>query len=210
MTIFSDGMLLGQDSALAIAYVSSSTGTASSVDLVINKPVGVQSGDFMIAFIWGTGFSSVTSTGWVQVFISTGADADLAVFTKKATGSEPSSYTLSSTENNRIGIIAAYRGGVGAVNVQAASTNESSSSISTATSITPTLPGILLTTLAIRDATRTITVPPPGMTLRAQSSIAFIQATVYELAPSPAGATGSKTLTWSGAGITAGWSVQIY
>lgn len=212
MTMLSDGMLLGVGGNAGPVFVAeASAEAANTVTLTVNKPAGTASGDLMIAVVWGNSFTALTLTGWTQVFISTSFSNDLAVFTKTAGGSEPSTYSFTGTQNVRTGTIVTYRGGVGAIDVQGTGVNSApSTAISTALSITTTISGVLLATFN-NAGPRTVSTPPSGMTQRSfVTGTSGVATALYELTPSPVGATGNKTLTWNSSNQTAGWLVQIY
>lgn len=108
---------------MAISFVGS-TGLADTNDsnttYTLNKPSGIQSGDFLLGFIayWVTSGSERTVTppsGWTLVrsaFAPAGFSFQLAVVSKVASSSEPSSWTgsFSSTMGGGVTIVAAYRG----------------------------------------------------------------------------------------------------
>jgi hypothetical protein len=92
--------------------VSNATGVnTGGTSLTINKPSSVNSGDLLLAFTLhrdtesGQQFSTVPS-GWTSYPIGSASYSNtcsLAVFTKTAGGSEPSSYTWSGASKSREG-----------------------------------------------------------------------------------------------------------
>lgn len=210
MTVFSNSMLM-RSVARPLEFVSaSSVGVTSSDTMTVAKPSGVVAGMHLIAI----GFAATstllgTLSGWTLVYDGTGGGApDIAIYRKIAGGSEPSSYSWTGGSNPRNCHILAYQGGQGLVNLAGTKT-VASSATSTAGSITPTLPGILISAFGIAGAARTVSSPPSGMTQRSYNG-ANMSSAIYGLAPSPAGATGDKTLVWlGGAANSGGVSLQI-
>lgn len=90
----------------------------------INKPVGVQSGDLMIAalsFTGGAGFTVTPPTGWTQASSVVSGAATIVVMTRTAGGSEPTFWTSTMTTGSqgarsgaRIVQCVAYRGAAAA------------------------------------------------------------------------------------------------
>lgn len=80
-----------------ISYVNTAAGSVSTGAFVINKPAGVQSGDFMIASvgIYGSGLTVTAPSGWTVVdFIDDGdGTSKLAILTRVAGGSDPASWS---------------------------------------------------------------------------------------------------------------------
>lgn len=218
MTFWTSGMMaasMGGGAALPVFVAASSAEMTSSNALTVDRPAGVVTGTFMIAFWFGaiTG-TAPTLSGWTLVYDGvSGGNTGVAIFTKIAGGSETASYSFSGGPTNaRNAHILAYEGGAGLVDV-AGTKNEANSTTATAASIAATQKGILISAFAIKGFGRTVSAAPSGMTQRSApvGGAPAISTAVYDLSPSPAGATGAKTLTWSGsANDTAGVSIQIY
>lgn len=110
--------LLGASPATsaAIEYVSdSSAGNSTNLStLTISRPAGVQSGDLLLAQIsWrGNRSLNVVPTGWtLRQFQVNGNVIRQAVYSKLATGSEPTSYTWQFSSSGRnAGGISVWRG----------------------------------------------------------------------------------------------------
>jgi hypothetical protein len=105
-----------------ISYVGTAAGSVSTGTFVINKPSGVQSGDFMIASaaIYGSSAVVTAPTGWTVIDQANDGlnDAHLAILTRTAGASDPaswsgtftySSYTSGGSSLNCV----AYRGAAG-------------------------------------------------------------------------------------------------
>ena len=208
-------LLIGRKKIPPPVFVSSATGSASpSTTVTINKPAGAAVGDLLVAVVWAFSASGVSSTpaGWTVVASLFSGTFRYAVYAKIVDGSEGGSFSFSlSSSAGRNGQILCFRGGVGAVDVVGSKTENTSATIATASSLAATKAGLLLAFFVVNSQGRTVSADPAGMTQRAFLGGGSMAATAYELTPSPAGATPSKTLTWSGTGATvAGLQVQIY
>lgn len=135
---------------MAISFVAASSmwsSTATSTSFTLNVPAGTASGDFMVAVLaWSTGSTvadlsvATAPSGWtVQNDVYNGGDGfdgQLAILTKFATGSEPSSYSGSlgaSSAKIKVSTVAAYRGVQGLLTKGTSSTAYPTTSYSTAT-----------------------------------------------------------------------------
>lgn len=82
---------------MAIAFVSKGTSAqASSSSVILNKPTTVNTGDCLVAIfmiVSTTATITVVPTGWTLLKSQTGTNDGHFVYTKKATSSEPSTYT---------------------------------------------------------------------------------------------------------------------
>lgn len=98
--------------AAAIEFVASAQAQVSATSsLTINKPTGVQSGDLLISLCCsGNQLSGWTGdTGWTEV-IDQGTGISIRVAYLVAGGSEPASYTFTSSNSApSSGVIAAFR-----------------------------------------------------------------------------------------------------
>jgi len=215
MTMFCDGMLLGVGGLAPPVFISSTTGDANSATttITINKPASVAVGDDLTAIIWGyTNITAVMLAGWTVVGSDFTNNNRVAILRRKVDGSEGASFTFGTTGGvaKKVGSILCHRGGAGLVDVVGTYNFNSFSTISTMNSLTATKPGVLVATFHNAADAVSVGSAPSGMTQRAlintQTSMA-----VYELATSPVGATGAKTLTWSGSSTNvAGIGLQIY
>lgn len=207
MTFWTMPMLLARGGGLK--FVSSASASVFSGTLTVDKPAGVLGGDHMIAMVWaGSSMTSLSLTGWSSVGSLFTGNARYAIFRRIADGSEGSSFSFTGTTGVRNGIIVAYRGGAGLVDVLGAATIASGDT-STAASLTAAQKGILVSSFALISSGFSVTTPPSGMVQRGFEN-SFQSAAIYELAPSPAGATGAKTLVWPGASNNGGIQLQIY
>ena len=178
--------------------------------LMIPKPAGTVAGDFMVAAI---GFRDDAATiappsGWTLVRRmdqSSGNDNSLAIYTKAAGASEPSSYTWNVTDfDHAVGGIQSFSGvdtANGPVNAEDGQSTSSSTSHSTP-SVTPTVANTMLVT-AHTFASSTTWTAPSGMTEAYDTaslpvSDAGGQSIIGSYAPHIFLATGSKTATASG------------
>jgi hypothetical protein len=194
-----------------IAFVSSSINqVASSATNTVTAPAGIVAGDLlvMVASNFEARTISTPPSGWTMV-LNESSDPSAQVYTKIATGSEPADYAWgwSGSNNNTIAILC-YRS-ASAHDVLGARTLATSTT-STGAGITPTKLGALIGVFVTKATTPTVSTPPSGMTQRALQTSASPYFAVYDLIPSPASATGDKTLVWSASGKNNGWLLQIY
>lgn len=208
-------LLIGRKKIPPPVFVSSASASqAGSTTIAINKPAGVAIGDVLWAMIWTANSTSVSSlpTGWTVVASDFSGTHRYALCRKDVDGSEAASFSfLFAGSGNKHGSILCYRGGLGLLNVAGAKTEATAATIATAASLAATKAGVLLGFFVLSASGRTVTLAPSGMTQRTLQSGASMSSAGYDLTPSPAGSTPSKTLTWSGTGATvAGLQVQIY
>lgn len=210
MTMFSDGMLLGAGGVVPKEFVASASTSGAGATFTINKPAGVQTGDFMVAIIWGTGLLAASLAGWDPVGSDFAAAGErFAVMKRVVDGSEGSSFGFSTSNVTKVGHILAYRG-ISAVDLLGPRNASGSGTVMTAAAITATVAGILIASFTIADSGRTISSPPSGMTLVASHNVSR-SGYVYDLNPSAVGSTGSKGATFSGVGADkAAFLMQIY
>lgn len=190
----------------AIEFVSSSSNRVASLAAnTVSAPAGIQEGDILVA-VWrnpdNLAVSSVPS-GWSLVVGASG----FYIYTKTATSSEPSDYTftLNTTRNNTIGIVA-YRNATSIAVTGSIQVGSGNSTI-TAPSITLSNDGALLALLG-NDGTPTITSAPSGMTERVKNNEGP-SVYAYDLIPSGTGATGNITATIGGTNDNAGVLIQL-
>lgn len=217
MTMLSDGMLLGAGGGAAITFVGSSqlpnAGTGATI--TIPKPAGIVAGDLIIAFVHAqnaSGAATISSrpAGFTNVFSRSDADGrNFFVEIKIATSSEPADYswTASSAVSVRNGAMVAYRSATGVDVISATATGPVSSATINVAGITATQAGALIAVSFVQSTSRVVTTGPAGMTARSPQPPAI---GVYDLIPSPAGATGAKTFVWDGSTNLYGLQIQIH
>lgn len=188
-------------------YISSSGNASNTGTIVVNKPAGVQDGDLLVALAWSSSTTPVSASGWDVVATFTTSTPTLYVL-KRRVDSDGASYTFSGSSSCAVTIIAT-RGGGGVVTVPASITGASSAT-STAASINAPSAGILISSFGISNASATVSTPPGGMTLaHYESTAGAVSSSTYYLDPSPAGATGTKSVTWSTSTTVAAVNIQI-
>ena len=104
--------------AVALRSQGATVAVSGSSTLVLNVPAGVQSGDYLIAFIHNQNSGATVDTscsGWTRInaaFIPSDYGSRVTgMYAKVATGSEPASYTFAVSSGGRsVGFIAAYSG----------------------------------------------------------------------------------------------------
>lgn len=178
-----------------VAGSGNSRGSGTS-NVVVTKPTGVVDGDWLYAFIYSqVNVAAPTISGWTQVYYDNAATQKLTILKRQAS-SEGASYSVFEPTTGSCSVsIVAYRGGLGDVDVVGTVARAGTTVTSTASSITATVNGVLLASFG-RSATFGIATPPSGMTQRNSEATSAASA-VYDLTPSPAGATGTKTLVWN-------------
>lgn len=196
-----------------ITFVGAQVGsTAASNPLTVSKPAGVVDGDFMLAYVFNSNQSHTVTppSGWTLEFVDVSTANGIRIYSRVASG-EPSSYswTWSISGNSAVSLIA-YRG-VTAIDVIGALTRVASGSSAAAASITATANGVLVAAFSdeYTGGAPTVTADPAGMALRGSYLAIFAAIRTYDLLPSAAGVTGSKSITWSNARNSSGILVQL-
>jgi hypothetical protein len=210
--------------------MADATSSAGSLSITVNRPTGVVAGDLLIAvytvqgddagfnnpYLDGspTGFSVVRQSG------DSSTDNLYVIASKIATGSEPTTYTFdvaTSSADAPVGslIMLAYQNATRVNTI--GDFNRTSSSTATANSISPSYLGTLLFVAVgsrLSDGSSiTIATPPANMVQRADDLVSASSSrqrtAVYDQSPLYPGATGTRSLVWSGATRSAGLLLQI-
>lgn len=198
--------LLMRRSAPNIVYVA----TAQSDDVgnqVCAKPTGTVDGDLMLACIAipATGRTISPPGGWTQKYHINTNTPTFAIFSKIAS-SEGSSYTFTvSGAAQAGGVTIITYSGASAVDVVGTRARNASAASIDAPGITPTQPGVLVGFAYHSNGLSVSFTPPSGMTDRGGAHRTF----VADLMPSPPGAAGDKTFTWSANNLVAAALLQI-
>lgn len=161
----------------------------AGTSVVLDRPVGVVSGDLLVSLVNGVGTASWSpGSGFSERFDGNGIE----LATKAAGGSEPSTYTFS-PDNNQIlaGTIIRVIGGAYAT----VGTASGASSTPAAPEITMTAPGKLLAIFFNSSNVHTFSPPTDMESLVASTSEAPFHVFVQAVA---AGATGTRTSTCTG------------
>lgn len=201
-------------SAGKIEFISSSINRVDTASNTVPAPSGVQDGHLLVAFAFVNrdGRTLTLPAGWTQRQIFNKAadkEATLIVATKVAS-SESGDYTFlwNASNNNTIAVLV-YKNATDTDRLIGAEQGDRGRTI-TAPSISPTQEGALLTFFGNNGA-RAVGTPPAGMVERVIQTASSPSVVVYDLVPSEAGATGDKTLTWSGTTTdVSALQVQIY
>lgn len=210
MTVLCDGMLLGVgDIANLPTFIGQSALAGATNPLVVIPPT-TAAGDLMLMFAWwgGAATSMTTPSGWSVVTTDFSASSRMGVFSKIAGSSEGNISVQRNNTSQVTVVVLSYRGGAGLVDAFGTKFNAASDT-PVAPSITATHTGVLLASFYNASGGNSIVTPPAGMTQRALN-LTGSAAAVYDLKPSPAGATGTKTLVWSISGNSGAILVQIY
>jgi hypothetical protein len=200
-----------------MAYRSSSQYQADSTgSAVVPAPAGIVSGDYLIAVIanLGSGTDSLACAGWTfdtPHVISNGASAlRVTMASKVAGGSEPGSYTFTSTFATGIAAVMGCYSGRTALDVQ----NFANPNLATppASPVSATVTGITTSSLddviyvgVVQSAVGGGISPwtaPSGMALRQQNTgnWGFRSMVLADLSQGSAGPTGNLTGIWSNSG----------
>jgi hypothetical protein len=203
--------LKGASAAKEIEFISSSIIRSTPQNITVTAPSNIQDGDLLVSVAYYTGSRTITSypSGFTQIFASTNSGGSLYVATKTASG-ESGNYTFnsSSTQGSATISILVYRNAKEASPL-VGSITRADSNTSTAASISPTATGVLIGIFG-NKGTRTVVTSPSGMTQRAIQTGSAPSLALYDILPNPAGATGNKTLVWSGSDDNVGLLVQFY
>lgn len=172
---------------------ASTQNASSSTSLVINKPTGTASGDLMIAVMSIPANSTWTGgTDWTEV-ADQGSNPSLRVAYKVAGGSEPASYTFTSSANNTgSGTILTYRYAAYDTIAGAFTTGANPLLIS---SITSTQGQSVLIAAGARSATSVTLGTPVGMTARATDNDATSPSRIVCDQIIPKGPTGVRSMS---------------
>lgn len=181
----------------ALEYVAlSSTATAptSTTSLTINRPTGTISGDLMVAIIFGENNVTWTGdTGWNEV-VDQGVGPSLRVAHKTAGGSEPSSYTFTSSGSSLLGgVILTYRNAaydtVGTIATGVSGGNQ------VANAITLSQSGSTIIAAFARAQTASWSSPSSGLSLLDTQTVNRPSWAIYHDMDEPSGSTGTKQAT---------------
>lgn len=209
-----------KSSVLPPEFVAASSARISGNTTVsVSKPAGTADGDFIIAFcIANTTNAAWTASppdgSWTEITHNTDVGGRRChLFIKQAGSSEPSSYSFvwSNSTTHRATLLT-YRGGLGQADAFG-SFSRNSSDTSLAPGLTAISNGTLLAFYSV-DNTGTVSVstPPSGLTER-QVNVGTSGnspcVVVYDLTPSPAGASGDHTLVWSRSDAVTAIQLQI-
>ena len=175
------------------------------------KPSGAQAGDLLVLYMNGTDNPSTWTAPEFTWRSGNGnfGNSRMVVLTRKLDGSEGSGFSIGGTF--RVVAALLYRGGRAGFDVTAPPGQVTGATQSTP-SITATRNGVLLAGFGLRGAGASIVTPPAGMTQRVllTDSSFSLKLAVYDLNPSPPGATGAKSITWNGSYAGAAGPMQIY
>lgn len=189
-----------------------SAGAANRVSgpaaITLAAPGTISNGDRLIAFLFSeTNGQTLTSVpaGFSEVITEGSANNTVAIYEKTASGeSGDYTFTWSAGAGGKGGVVVCYRS-VNTLTVGAV--GRANSATDTAPGISPSDAGILCQFFAI-EATATVSTPPSGTSRGAHTASAPSFA-MYDIDPQAAGATGDKTLIWSGSNQNAGILLQL-
>lgn len=189
--------------------VNSYTGTAANV--TVTAPAGQVAGDFLIA-VFGCqagGRQPTTPTGWTLGANFNGPSSEFQVYWRVATASGESVDMNTAGTGNRSIIYAAYIGAT-AIDFGTISSNTSGSASITITAVTATAPGTRLVACFNDIQSGTLTSPPSGFTQIILLDGGVLNLGLWDFPGSPAGSSGTTSITWSTTDHKAGVLMQIY
>ena len=191
----------------------------------LGKPTGTVSGDLLLAVIGfaegdGNSFTITPPSGWTQrLFVKEGSDTTfvgLGVWSKIAGGSEPTTYTFTSSHG------VTWSGGILRISGHdpttffntSASTNinNSTSSSQNAPSVTTTVNDCLILRINLTTATTTIAVPSGTTSVfnESDSNVNRACCACGSASQATAGSTGTAAFTgWSTAGNIDGYTATV-
>ena len=184
-----------------------------SASIPISVPSGTANGDFLVLIIFSTSTGVTVSSGlsaWTSRASSNAANNSYVIYTRTAS-SEPASYTpvMSANDTHRA-VMLSYSSPTGGFDIAGNIVNGTGAS-QTLPSVTTGHQGALLAISMKEAVAGTIVTPPSGMALRHFVSSGGTPAiAVYDLNPSPAGATGTKTVVWDSTGGYTALLFSIY
>jgi hypothetical protein len=162
-----------------VFVVDSTAVNSIGTDFTVNRPAGVQNGDFLVFFIY---FSNHVRTiaaspaGTTQYLYDTVALLDtLYIYTKVAGASEPATYTFSNEGvSDRGAVVCVALRGATTINSASVVARSSGTGVSTSNSFTSTSPGYQLFCGCIDSGTApAVTTPPAGFTELEYNPAAF-------------------------------------
>lgn len=187
---------------------ASPAGSISSI--TINKPTGTVSGDVLVCIIWqdsdGTIGNLLTLSGWTQAgsnIAESGTSPYAKAWYKVAGGSEPSSYTwTTSTNASTVGVMMALTGVESTVPIRINPTADvgSGTTMSAPTvgaGSTPPIGDLLICSYAAQNGSTLTMSTPSGMTATGGADTSWISSFSFTRVLTSAGATGAKSSTAS-------------
>ena len=188
------------------SFISYRSGVTGGNSLTLTAPTDIQTDDLLLLFIVDNTatppvFTAPSGFSLSASITNSSYDIQSYIYKKTATSSEPASYTITATGSvgEFSAMLCVFRNAntintVGAGSFQA-------TRIPTATTITPTRGGMLLSLFA-NEGSKTVVTPPPGVTLLGTAGSTPGTA-MYYTTGGPYVPTANQTLTWSGASGTA-------
>lgn len=189
---------------MAIALRGSPSHDSNGTPLVLTKPVGTVSGDVLFCHVFSFGVITLPSGFTVIGSGTDGASENYVYAYKVAGGSEPATYSFSSTANPHVVSLWAMSGVDNTTPVEAySSINRNNTATPAAPAATPTVNNVWMVSLFYdSQQANTVSAGPSGMTqLDFQHPGAIAQTAYYVSLGTVAGnPQGPNTLTWGTAG----------
>ena len=189
---------------------STAVNTTAATSLRIARPDGVVAGDVLVSCVTlngGSVNSSGVPAGWTQLAALTSlSNPKVFGYFKVATGTEPADYSWTTSSTTGGGVIARYSGAAGPDGPVTSASGAAASSGTVGEVTTTTANAMLVGCMGVNSSSATLS-SPAGMT-----EVAETGARRFELADGlqpAAGASGTKTWTFSSAREWAGWLVAL-
>lgn len=189
----------------APAFRAASSASTGGPSATASTPAGLQQNDVMVAMVYISGWDTIVApTGWTELHTDinaeTGAYSRASVFWKRATASEPTSYTFDWNDIYDDGIvtISAYSGvdTVTAVDGSTLVENPYSTSAPAPSVTTATAPTRLVVGVGALNTTSSELTAPSSVTVRAaQEYTGFGLVKMADQALSTTGSTGTRLFT---------------
>ena len=193
-------------------FISYRSGVTGGNSLTLTAPTDVQANDLLLLFIVDNTatppvFTAPSGFSLSASFVSSGDNMKSYIYKKTATSSEPASYTITATGsvNEFSAMLCVFRN-ANTINTVGAGTFQATRT-PTATTITPTRGGMLLSLFA-NEGNKTVVTPPPGVTLLGTAG-GYPGTAMYYTTGGPYVPTANQTLTWSGASANQVLSYQL-
>jgi hypothetical protein len=199
------------------AYVSTATAVNSSTNsLACNVPSGGASGDAILYFVNANGSSNTitdSSGDFTKIAEYSGSTTmTTAVFYKEDDGSEPASYTFTTSSTDRLRVTSVRIENVDMTDLIDAYDNDNSASGTsiTAPSVSNSTSGnYMICTIFVDSSTNYPTDYDSGMDERVNPGSAVNNISIYDEILSSTGATGTRSFTVDFSGGVVSWSIIL-
>lgn len=205
--------LIGSKSKNLIEFISHAfTDSGNTSSFTVAKPTDTQLGDFMLAYFFhhSAGSTLTGPAGWTLLTSNNASTNSAAVYYQTAGGSEPATYSFSSTGSGNNGAaILTFRGGTGVVDVFGTFGTAGTTAVSVP-SITPTVDGLNITLIGAENSPQSVTVKPARFTELFQDGVTPLIAAYSDERLASEGATGTESFTLQSNAGSKSIQLQLY